>query len=160
MEIATWIHVILPKYLQDIPSPQIYSQLLKKLFFLENSYFYPNEISPEIERNVMILLTHNIPVYESTLTRIILMGITGAVQVQDVLEILIILIRRSATLDLVNYPNANIIKNSQLVEAILKLSYYNPPNLKDILQQYPQLDPMKRSIKVYFIIYNFLKLCF
>ncbi len=137
-EVIRWFHVVVPNYLSFGPSSS-YTQLLKKVLFLDNPvmYFTPGELSPEVEKHVFRLLTQTIPVYEDSLTRLVVLSLTKLpLSSPDALDILEHLLRRHASFE----PKDSFsIQNPQLVEAILKLSLYQPPTMYEAaLQHFPQ----------------------
>ena len=147
-EAIKWFHIICTKYVGITNNP-ILTQLLRKLLFLESStsiYFTFSEFSVEAEKNIVKLLTSNIPVYEDTITRIVLMSLTKllVLSVPEVLDILETLINRAAHADTSNKglnPSSPtlLIENSQLIEAVLKLSWYQPSSIyEDAMHQFPQ----------------------
>jgi integrator complex subunit 1 len=93
-----------------------------------------------VEKTITRLITTNIPLQEETITRLVLICLNKLPLARpEALEILEILVRRAATLDSQKSEDAMNIRESQLVEAILQLSLYQPPNISDQdLKQFPQ----------------------
>ncbi|KAK2190119.1 hypothetical protein NP493_86g01019 [Ridgeia piscesae] len=95
-----WLHTVVPKMF-DCKSAD-YIHCLKKALFMEKfEYYYKlDNWPPEIDRGLMLRLVCEVPVYENTLMRVLLMGLTRELQVSavDSLELADQLVRRAAPL--------------------------------------------------------------
>ena len=93
-------------------------------------------------KNLFKLLTTSIPLFEETITRIVLITLTKLpLPTPEALEILHSLVRRAASYGTANTAdsfNLRISNGQKLVEGVLKLAVYHPPSIgDDILGQYP-----------------------
>eukprot|EP01119_Soliformovum_irregulare_P012513 TRINITY_DN3254_c0_g1_i1.p1 TRINITY_DN3254_c0_g1~~TRINITY_DN3254_c0_g1_i1.p1 ORF type:complete len:1741 (+),score=643.50 TRINITY_DN3254_c0_g1_i1:485-5707(+) len=127
MEAMLWFHMIVPNCLSH---SNLYAQLLRRILFMDPiQNYFPGENIGDSENRMYQLLTSAIPVYEDTLTRIVIISLTKlSLTSVEALEILDYLVQRAASIDPKKpVENSLKIQNHQLVEAILQLSQYSVP---------------------------------
>eukprot|EP01117_Protostelium_nocturnum_P014234 TRINITY_DN5404_c0_g1_i1.p1 TRINITY_DN5404_c0_g1~~TRINITY_DN5404_c0_g1_i1.p1 ORF type:complete len:1978 (-),score=607.76 TRINITY_DN5404_c0_g1_i1:41-5974(-) len=132
-----------------------YNAYLKKVLMMEasGSYFGGESIN-DLERNNIWKMFQIIPVLEETITRIILIALNNWLPSNEALDILETLLKRSCAIhsqlfsiqpDLLGdqrivgmFKQPIVVENTQVIEALMRLSIYRPPNATDqLLVQFP-----------------------
>ncbi|CAH1990514.1 unnamed protein product [Acanthoscelides obtectus] len=127
-ECVTWLHDSVLKLFRPNPTDFIYA--LRKVLFLEQAeHYYKIDSWPgENERNLFFRLTSEVPLLQTTLIRVLLIGLSKEhpVSAPEVIDICDLLIKRAANISQDCAPPL-VIDKLDVVDFFFNLCIYNYP---------------------------------
>nr|CAI5827213.1 unnamed protein product [Callosobruchus analis] len=136
-ECVTWLHDSALKIFR--PNPTDFIHALRKVLFLEQAeHYYKIDSWPgENERNLFLRLTSEVPLLQTTLIRVLLIGLSKEhpVSAPEVLDICDLLIKRAANLPQDCAPPL-VIDKVDIIDFFFNLCFYNYPENITLPQGY------------------------
>lgn len=130
-EAVKWMYEIVPKLFK--PSDSEYTQSLHKILLLDSpeQYAKGDQWPPEQERALLLRLVSEIPLHQDTIFYLALIGIQKEIPVKipDAMEIIEQVIRRSASLRIIDYPALEANK-LEIIDLLFTMAeYHHPENI-------------------------------
>lgn len=130
-EAVKWMHDIVPKLFK--PNDTEYTQSLHKILLLDTpeQYTKGDQWPPEQERALLLRLVSEIPLHQDTIFYLALIGIKKEIPVKipDAMEIIEQVIRRSASLRIIDYPALEANK-LEIIDLLFTMAeYHHPENI-------------------------------
>lgn len=130
-EAVKWMYNIVPTLFK--PSDADYTQSLHKILLLDSpeQYTKGDQWPPEQERALLLRLVSEIPLHQDTIVYLALIGIQKEIPVKipDAIEIIEQVIRRSASLRIIDYPALHADR-MEIIELLFTMAeYHHPENI-------------------------------
>lgn len=130
-EAVKWMFDIVPTLFK--PSDAEYTQALHKILLLDSpeQYTKGDQWPPEQERALLLRLISEVPLHQDTIFYLALIGITKEIPVKipDAMEIIEQVIRRSASLRIIDYPALHADK-LEIIDLLFTMAeYHHPENI-------------------------------
>lgn len=131
-EAVKWMYDTVPTLFK--PSEAEYTQSLHKILLLDSpeQYTKGDQWPPEQERALLLRLVSEVPLHQDTIVYLSLIGATKEIPVKipDAMEIIEQVIRRSASLRIVDYPSLYADKKEIIDFLFTMAEYHHPENIK------------------------------
>lgn len=126
-----WMFDIVPNLFK--PTDAEYTQSLHKILLLDapEQYTKGDQWPPEQERALLLRLVSEIPLHQDTILFLALIGIKKdiPVKIPDAIEIIEQVIRRSASLRIIDYPSLHA-DNLKIIDLLFRMAeYHHPENI-------------------------------